>query len=337
MDPKTLFSGITLALGAFASFAISDAFSKLLGGQLDPFEVAFSGGVFGLLLLPFIRKPEESYSDVFRTQEPGMWVLRAFCTFTATAASVEAFMLLPMPEALSLMFLMPLFVTILSVVLLKEKVTSWAWLAVVLGFIGVLIVLRPGVRALHFGHLCALIAAVANAVSVIAYRLAGQDSARLSLFGSSLVGPLVGNGLLMWAHATWPHGVTMWVYLFGYGFLAAFGQFLMMMATARAPANRVALPQYSQMVWGVALSYLVFHQPLDGWTFVGILVVTLSGLLNWIRQRIRYERMALRERLERMHARKAAKAAEKIAAKQAKEQAMRDRQQAIADKISPTR
>ncbi|WP_230975848.1 DMT family transporter [Acetobacter garciniae] len=307
MDPRTLISGMALALGAYASFSISDAFSKLLAGQLDPFEVAFSGGVFGFLILPFIRKPHESYLDVFRPKKKAMWVLRAACVFVATAASVEAFMLLSMPEALSLMFLMPLFVTILSVVLLKEKVTLWAWLAVVLGFIGVLIVLRPGVRPLNMGHLCALVAAFANAGSVIAYRLADKETVRLSLFGSSLIGPLVGNGLLMGLHATWPATITAWVYLFGYGFLAALGQLLMMLATARAPANRVALPQYTQMVWGVVLSYVVFHQPLDGWTFVGIFVLTASGMLNWIRQRIRYEHMAMKERLERKKARKAAK------------------------------
>jgi len=126
-----------------------------------------------------------------------MWLLRAFCIFVAASASVEAFMLLPMPEALSLMFLMPLFVTILSVVFLKEKVTFRAWLAVFLGFVGVLIVLRPGFCALHFDHFCALLAAFANAGSVIAYRLADHETARLTLFGSNLVGPVVGNGLLM--------------------------------------------------------------------------------------------------------------------------------------------
>lgn len=305
MDPRTLISGMALALGAYASFSISDAFSKLLAGQLDPFEVAFSGGVFGFLILPFICKPHESYLDIVRPQQKAMWFLRAACVFVATAASVEAFMLLPMPEALSLMFLMPLFVTILSVVLLKEKVTAWAWLAVVLGFVGVLIVLRPGVRPLNLGHLCALLAAVANAGSVIAYRLASTEGVRLSLFGSSLIGPLVGNGVLMGLHARWPASVEAWVYLFGYGFLAALGQLLMMLATARAPANRVALPQYTQMIWGVVLSYLVFKQPLDSWTFVGIFVLTISGMLNWIRQRIRYERMAMKERMERKKARKA--------------------------------
>lgn len=291
-----LSSGMMLAFAAFSSFSISDAYSKLLAGQLDPFEVAFSGGVFGFLIIPFIRKKDESYLDIFSPQRPAMWMVRAIATFVATAASVEAFMLLPMPEALSLMFLMPLFVTILSVGLLKEKVSPWAWASVILGFVGVLIVLRPGMRALHLGHLCALVAAVANAVGVIAYRLAGTNTPRLSLFGSSLFGPLVGDGLLMLGHAHWPHGLKTWFFLFGYGFLAALGQLLMMMATARAPANRVALPQYSQMLWAVAFSYFLFHQSLDGWTFVGITVVTFSGMLNWMRQRIKYEELALRER-----------------------------------------
>lgn len=306
MDTKTLFSGMALAFGAYAAFAISDAFSKLLDGSLDPFEVAFFGGVFGCLILPFIRKPHESYLDIVRPKFRGMWLLRAMCVFVATAASVEAFMLLSMPEALSITFLMPLFVTILSVILLKEKVTIWAWLAVALGFAGVLIVLRPGMRPLNLGHLCAFLAACANAGSVIAYRLASKETVRLSLFGSSLMGALVGNGLLMIAHAKWPAHPKIWIFLFGYGFLTALGQLCMMLATARAPANRVALPQYSQMAWGVALSYLVFKQPIDRWTFIGIAVLTASGLLNWIRQRIRYEKMAMKERLERRKARKIA-------------------------------
>ncbi|GAN86609.1 DMT family transporter [Komagataeibacter intermedius] len=299
MNMSFLTSGMMLAFAAFSSFSISDAYSKLLAGQLDPFEVAFSGGIFGFLIIPFIRRPDEPYRDIFSPQRPGMWVVRAIAIFASTAASVEAFMLLPMPEALSLMFLMPFFVTVLSVTLLHEKVSGWAWLSVVLGFIGVLIVLRSGMRALHLGHLCAVIAAVANAVGVIAYRLAGNDTPRLSLFGSSLFGPLVGDGLLMLAHAHWPHGLKTWLFLFGYGFLAALGQLLMMMATARAPANRVALPQYSQMLWAVAFSYFLFHQPLDNWTIVGIIVVTLSGMLNWIRQHISFERLAIRERRER--------------------------------------
>lgn len=285
-------SGMVLAFMAYASFSISDAFSKLLAGSLDPFEVAFSGGAFGFLILPFVRLKHESYIDVVRTARPGMWLVRACAVFLATASSVEAFMLLPMPEALSLMFLMPFFVTLLSVTFLRERVNVWAWISVGIGFLGVMIVLRPGFRALNFGHLCALVAAMSNAVGVIAYRQAGHNSPRLSLFGSSLIGPLVGNGVLMMPHVSWPVGVD-WVFLFGYGLLAALGQLLLMMATQSAPANRVALPQYSQMIWGVALSYTLFHQPLDVWEFVGVFCVTMSGLVNWIRQKIKFRHLAI--------------------------------------------
>lgn len=295
MKSSFITSGTTLAFAAFSSFAISDAFSKLLAGALDPFEVAFSGGVFGLLIIPFIRKPGESLLDLLPRRDPFMWFVRALCTFVATAASVEAFMLLPMTEALTLLFLMPLLVTVLSVIFLKEKVTGWAWLAVALGFVGVLVVMRPGMRALNFGHLCALMAALACSISVIACRVGGGTTSRLSMFGSSLAGPLIGDGALMLPHMQWPHDAMCWINLFGYGFLAALGQLLMMIATARAPANKVALPQYSQMIWAVGFSYVLFNNPLDAWTAVGIVIVTFSGMLNWIRQRIRYRQAARRE------------------------------------------
>ncbi|MGY6768986.1 DMT family transporter [Komagataeibacter sp. NFXK3] len=286
MKNTGLSAGMMLAFAAYASFSISDAYSKLLAGRIDPFEVAFFGGVFGLLLIPFIRGKNESYRDLFVVRQPVLWLMRAAATFAATAASVEAFMLLPMPEAFSLIFLMPLFVTVLSVVLLREKVSTLGWLSIIVGFIGVLIVLRPGLRALQFGHLCALIAAVANAVGVIAYRLSGHNTPRLSMFSSSLCGPLLGNGVLMAAHASWPQGATVWMFLFGYGFLAALGQLLMMLSATRATASAIALPQYSQMLWAVAFSFYVFHEPLDSWTFVGIAVITASGLFKWAYPRL---------------------------------------------------
>ncbi|MCX5616109.1 DMT family transporter [Bombella sp. TMW 2.2559] len=289
---KILFtSGIVLALIGYAFFSISDACSKGLAGRLDPFEVAFFGGVFGLLIVPLLKRPNESYKVLVVSSHPWLWLVRAAAVFVATAGSVEAFMLLPMPEALSLMFLMPFFVTIVSVLFLKEQVTGWAWLSVLLGFAGVMIVLRPGVKALQFGHVCAIVVAMASAVSVIAYRFAGKETSRLTLYGSSLFGPLVGDGILMVQHFVLPHGVSEWLLLFGYGFLAAAGQLLLMLAASIAPANRVALPQYSQMVWIVAFSYFVFNQPVDMWDGIGIAVVTLSGMLNWLRQKIRFEKM----------------------------------------------
>ncbi|GBR55742.1 drug/metabolite transporter integral membrane protein [Acetobacter senegalensis DSM 18889] len=284
LSPPT--KGLLLSLLGFAAFSISDAFSKLLTGRLNPFEVAFSGGVFGLLLVPFVKTRGQSWLNILPIQKPGMWWIRAAATFVATAASVESFMLLSMPEALSLMFLMPFIATILSVVALKEKVSPWGWVAVAIGFAGVLIVLRPGVRPLHFGHACALAAAIASAVNVIAYRVAGTGTTKLGVLGSSLAGPLLGDGLLALPNFTWPETIADWGNLFGYGFLAALGQLLIMLAATLTPASRVALPQYTQMVWAVLFSYTLFHEPLDKWTIIGVTVVTLSGMLDWFRKHL---------------------------------------------------
>lgn len=275
--------GLLLALAGFASFAISDMFSKLLAGQLNPFEVAFSGGVFGLLLLPFVKKKHESFADAIPyKREIPLWLLRAFAVFTATAVSVEAFMLLSMPEALSLMFLMPFMANILSAIFLKERISLASWLSVFIGFIGVLIVLRPGVRPFNLGYACALASALANAVSVVAYKVAAGKTSRLELLSSTLAGPLVGNGLLMMGHFTWPQNITAWINLFGYGFLAALGQLFLMNAAQKTPASRVSLSQYSQMIWAVLFSQIIFHDHMDRWTVLGVLVVTFSGTVNWL-------------------------------------------------------
>lgn len=85
LSPPT--KGLLLSLLGFAAFSISDAFSKLLTGRLNPFEVAFSGGVFGLLLVPFVKTRGQSWLNILPIQKPGMWWIRAVATFIATAAS----------------------------------------------------------------------------------------------------------------------------------------------------------------------------------------------------------------------------------------------------------
>ncbi|PTQ10192.1 EamA family transporter [Sphingomonas oleivorans] len=283
-------NGVLLAFLSYSAFALSDASVKLLEGTLDPFQVAFTGALLGLAVLPFIRRPEDRYGDVFATSRRDLWLLRAGAAMVGTVCSVIAFTTLPMPEAFVLIFLMPLFVTILSVLFLKEQVGPWRWTAVVLGFLGVLVVLRPGFRDLHGGHLAAFACGLASAASVVALRHARVSDKPISLFGSGLVGSLVGNGILMLPGLVLPDGRQI-IFLLGYGLLAALGQMLLILAAQRAPASQIAPPQYSQMVWAVALSYLLFDQPVDVATFIGIAIIIGAGLLTWARERIRFTRM----------------------------------------------
>lgn len=272
---------------------------RVLNGAFSPYQVAFTGALLGLLALPFVRTPGDRMIDMFASTRPSLWIARAVASAIGGVSSVIAFTRLPMPEAFALLFLMPLFVTVLSVVILREQVGPWRWAAVVLGFAGVMLILRPGLRPLDEGHVAALLGAIASAVVIILFRAGGAAEKRISMLGAGLTGAIFLNGAMMIPHLRWPHGSEV-ALLLAYGLLAILGQALLMVAAQRTALSRIAPTQYSQMIWAVALSYLVFHENVDALSFVGIAVIIGAGLLTWAREQIRLpswcRRMGLRPR-----------------------------------------
>ena len=279
-------NGVFLAFLAYIAFAISDASVKFIDGSLDAFQVAFTGALLSMLTLPFVRRPNERLTDIFRSTRRPLWTARALLTAVSATSSVMAFTHLSMPEAFSVIFLMPIIVTLLSIVFLKEKVGGWRWSAVLIGFVGVLVVLRPGFRELGLGHGAALVGAFSGAGSVVTFRMAGPEEKRISLFGAGLLGALVLNGILMLPSWITPDLLQI-AYLLVYGLLMALGQVLIMLAVQYAPASQIAVPQYSQMIWALMFSYLVFHQPVDAMSFLGIGLIIVAGLLTWARERLK--------------------------------------------------
>ena len=148
--------GIVLGFLAFAVFAWGDAVVKEIGHGLDPFEVTFFGYLIPLLLSPVFMKPGDRIADLVRWNRPWLMGLRVFLIAITTTLSVIAFRNLPFAEAFALLFLMPSLVTILSIFILKEHVRWRRGLAVCAGFIGVLIIVRPGFKELLPGHMAAL-------------------------------------------------------------------------------------------------------------------------------------------------------------------------------------
>jgi S-adenosylmethionine uptake transporter len=278
-----MFKGVLLGFMAFAAFAISDAFVKLLHGSLPPYEAVFFCAALGLTALPFIKGRDDRWREVVLAQRQGLWLVRAFASAIGGIAAVVAFTALPMAEAFALIFLLPIFVTILSVLVLKEHVGWRRWSAVVAGFVGVLVVLRPGFRVLGIGHLAAIICGLSGAISMIALRMAGPHEKRVTLYGAGMIGSLLFAGLLMLADFRWPD-LTQWLLLLGYGLLAALASVLLMLATQRAPANHVAPTQYSQMLWAVLLGYVLFHDQLDWPMAIGIAIILGAGLFTFVRE-----------------------------------------------------
>ncbi len=278
-----MFKGVLLGFAAFAAFAISDAFVKSLHGSLPAYEAVFFGAVLGLTALPFIRKRDDRWHEVLVAQRQGLWLVRAIASAVGSTAAVIAFTALPMAEAFALIFLLPIFVTILSVLVLGEHVGWRRWSAVVAGFIGVLVVLRPGFRVLGVGHLAAIVCGLCGAVSMIALRLSGAHEKRVTLYGAGVVGSILLAGVLMLPAFVWP-SLHQWLLLLGYGLLAALASVLLMLATQKAPANHVAPTQYSQMLWAVLLGYVLFHDRLDWPMAIGIAIILGAGLFTFVRE-----------------------------------------------------
>ncbi|TAL72926.1 MAG: DMT family transporter [Rhodanobacter sp.] len=278
-----MFKGVLLGFACFAAFSISDAFVKAIRGGVPPYESVFIGAVLGLLALPFIKGEGDRWRDTFVSRRPAIWWTRALTGAIGNITSVIAFTLLPMAEVFALIFLMPIFVTLLSVVFLHERVGWRRWTAVVVGFIGVLVVLRPGFRHLGVGHFAAIACGLAGAVSLVVLRLGGADEKRVSLYGASMIGPIVAGGALMVPQLMAPDTVQ-WGLLAGYGLLSGLAGVLLMYATKLAPANRVAPTQYSQMLWAIAFGYWLFDDHLDWPMAIGIALILGSGLFTLVRE-----------------------------------------------------
>ncbi|MBB2162423.1 DMT family transporter [Gluconacetobacter sacchari] len=275
--------GILLAFGAFAAFSCSDASVKLIRDGLPPYECAFFGSLSALVVFPFLLGGKDRLTDVFATRNRRLWMVRFIAYPLGIIGSVTAFSHLSMAEAFTLIFLQPSFVTLMSIVFLRERIGLPRWVAIGLGFVGVLIVLRPGLRPLSIGHLGAVVAGMAGAVSVVTFRASGTHEKQISLFGAGILGGITICGLVSipgFALPT-PHQAGL---LAGYGLLAAVANVLLMHAAFHAPAGAIAPTQYSQMIWALAIGHLVFGDSADMVTLSGIGLIICSGLITLVRE-----------------------------------------------------
>lgn len=280
-------NGVLLALLAYASFSWSDAAIKSLGSQFSVFEIGFFTTLFAGLFLFFSKPSGERWRDSWRMTRPWAVNARAASGVAASVLGVFAFTTIPLAEVYALVFLAPMFVTILSTLVLKEKVGLWRWLAVAMGFAGVMLVVRPGFRELHPGHFAAIAVAFLAAITVILLRsLAGQEK-RTSILAVLIAYGLVFNGVAAAATSISMPTLNQLFWLALTGAFIAGGQLLLLLATHFAPANTIAPTHYSQIVWAVILGALFFSEYPDWLALVGLAVVGGSGLLTLVRERIR--------------------------------------------------
>lgn len=281
-----------LALLAYAAFSFTDASVKAAGGHLSVFETAFIVNVFAGGTLIVTRHPNERWRDFWRTGHGLAVHGRAVCGVIASLCGVYAFTTIPLAHAYALIFLAPLFVTIMSALVLKEHVGPWRWSAVLIGFFGVLLVVKPGYQPFEAGHLAAVGTGLGTGTAIILLRRVGGKVKTTSILGTLIVYLLCLNAVAMlFRGVSMPDWRTLGLLGFS-GICYGLGQWAFVMAARYGNANQIAPMHYSQLAWAVAFGVLIFGEYPDMLALVGIFIIAAAGLVTVVRERIRGQRAA---------------------------------------------
>ncbi len=273
---------ILLMLGCMALFTTLDASAKLVTQSLPIPVAVFARYAIALLLTSALMALKGG--DYLKTRHPVLQLLRGGFLLASTFANFFAMGYLQLAQTGAIFFTIPLLVCALSGPLLSEKVGLHRWLAVLAGFIGVLIIMQPGTTQFHPAMLVSLIAALMGALyNIVTRKVGGKDAAETSLFYVCLVGALIAGGPML-THFQMPQG-WQWYPLLFMGLAGAIGHWMLIQAHRLAPASTIAPFIFSQIIWMIIAGYSVFGQLPNLWTVIGATIVIASSLYVFHRER----------------------------------------------------
>ena len=267
------FRGILwLSLGSFL-FTFVEIFVKTLGRKFDPLEITlFRYGVGFIVLMPlFVRMG----LNELKTQRIGLHILRMSLAFVSQLGIYVSVIYLPLADAVAFMFSKPLFTTLVAVFLLSEVVTARRWVATVIGFGGVLIMVRPGSESMDPVALVAVGAAFTFAIANVLIRmLSVTEPTNRILFYYHIGGVLVFAGPAIFVWQT-PVGVE-WLLLIGIGVFTAGGFVCVIRAFSAGEANAVGPAENLRLIYAALLGYLLFQEIPSLWTVAGAVLIVAS-------------------------------------------------------------
>lgn len=269
--------GIAFMLGAVIAFSLMDVSLKLLSPHYPAMQVAALRGLTSLpLVLLWI-----ALSGGFRQVLTSRWslhLLRGVLSVLMLSSFAFALRNLPLAEAYSIFFIAPLLVTALAVPLLGEHVGWRRWLAIVIGLLGVLVVLRPEpTRMLNLGSIAVLVAAIGYSLSTITVRVLGKTDST-----QSMVFWMITLLTLFALAACWREWVSIrsedWPILLGLAVSGALGQYAITEAFKSSDASVVVPLEYTALIWGVGFDWLIWHTTPDRTMLIGAAIIVASGL-----------------------------------------------------------
>jgi drug/metabolite transporter (DMT)-like permease len=274
--------GIALMFVSTFFFAAMHGSIRYMSATIHPFEIALFRNVFALVVvLPWFWR----YGIApLRTQRFGLHALRAVLNIMAMLSFFYALSITPLSEVTALGFTAPIFATVLAALLLGEVVRARRWTAIAIGFLGTMIILRPGFEAIGLGQILVLFSSMIWACALLVIKTLGRtdSSATIISYMALLMIPLsLVPALLVWR---WPDPLE-WCWLIGIGVLGGIGQFCMTEALRQADTAVVMPFDFFKLVWVSAIAWLAFAEGLDLYTWIGGAVIFASALYIAYRER----------------------------------------------------
>lgn len=280
--------GILLTLLAMFCFAAMDGFSKVLAGTLSIPQILWVRYILFMLLALIVLR-ERGILRTARSNRPWLQATRALLLVVENGVFVLAFKYLPLADVHAVAAASPLIVVALSASMLGEKIGPRRWFAVICGFLGVLLIVRPGFQTLEWPILIALSGAFMWGLYQILVRLCSRtDSSETTWLWSAAIG-LIATTAVGPATWTWPTP-TGWAILITIALLASGAHLALIKSLSLVEAAALQPYSYTMLLWATVIGYAAFGDVPDRWTFAGAALIVAGGLFAWYRERVRARR-----------------------------------------------
>jgi len=276
---------ILLNISAWMLLPIMDGIAKHLSSEINFMQVVwgryFFMALISILITFFFYKKHLTWPKNIRIQ-----IIRSLFLFLSTILFFYAISIISLAEALTLAFVSPMIVTLLSALILKERVGIRRWSAVFVGFIGALIVIRPGFNEINLATIAAFSCGICYAFYIISTRkLSNIDSPILTLIFTGLSGTII-ISIIIPFYWTWPSS-TQWILLFSLSAIGTIAHLLLILSLNFAEASKLAPLAYFEIIMNVIIGYYFFGDFPDKFIWIGLSVIISSGIYIYLRENVK--------------------------------------------------
>lgn len=292
-DFKQAITGMTLAALGFSLFSIGDVFVKYIGNEMTNAQIAFWISLALIIGYLSISPEVGGLKKTIQTKKLKWHLLKGLCGIGVFFLMINGFKVLGLAMSYTLLFIGPFLSTILAVIFLKDKVHYHRWISIICGFIGVLVVLRPGYIPIEPAAIGVLFAALFFAISSIITRKIGETEQTLSFVLYTSIVCLVVCGVIMIFQGGFNElpSVEQLALLISVAFFHVGGNFAVTNAFKNTETAIVAPFLYIQLLWGIGFGYILFDSVIDLWTGIGASIIVFSGLYLIYRESIKHTKL----------------------------------------------